>query len=244
MSSLTDAARTLVPARGDPSGPLPPLLVGMTVVTGLVDAFSYLTLGHVFVANMTGNVVFLAFAIAGAPGFSIASSLVAFAGFAAGSALGGRFAVVFGRHRGRLLGVTATVQLLVLAAAVGVSASTAGHIIVNGDRYALIALLGAAMGLQNAAARKLAVPDLTTTVLTLTTTGIFADMRALGGPGSKVGRRLVSILAMFAGACVGAVILVHASKTVVLVIAAALLLVIAAFTTLASRGTPKWTEAK
>ncbi len=49
----------------------------MTLVTGLVDAFSYLVLGHVFVANMTGNVVFLAFALAGAAGFSIPASLVA-----------------------------------------------------------------------------------------------------------------------------------------------------------------------
>jgi hypothetical protein len=51
----------------DPShGPLPLLLVCLTVVTGLVDAFSYLRLGHVFVANMTGNVVFLGFGLAGA----------------------------------------------------------------------------------------------------------------------------------------------------------------------------------
>ena len=48
-----------------PDGPLPVFLVGLTVVTGLVDAFSYLSLGHVFVANMTGNVVFLGFALAG-----------------------------------------------------------------------------------------------------------------------------------------------------------------------------------
>jgi len=40
----------------------------LTVVTGLVDAFSYLVLGHVFVANMAGNVVFLGFALAGAAG--------------------------------------------------------------------------------------------------------------------------------------------------------------------------------
>ena len=40
-----------------PHGPLPVLLVCLTVVTSLVDAFSYLRLGHVFVANMTGNVV-------------------------------------------------------------------------------------------------------------------------------------------------------------------------------------------
>ena len=56
----------------------------MTLVTGLVDAFSYLALGHVFVANMTGNVVFLGFAVAGADGFSILASLVAGASFLMG----------------------------------------------------------------------------------------------------------------------------------------------------------------
>ena len=63
----TEVRETLIPGRNDRFGPLPPLLVGLTVVTGLVDAFSYLLLGHVFVANMTGNVVFLGFAVAGAP---------------------------------------------------------------------------------------------------------------------------------------------------------------------------------
>ncbi len=55
----------IIPGRGGEHGPLPPLLVAMTVVTGLVDAFSYLVLGQVFVANMTGNVAFPAFAPAG-----------------------------------------------------------------------------------------------------------------------------------------------------------------------------------
>ena len=79
---LTEVRETLIPSRNDRFGPLPPLLVGLTVVTGLVDAFSYLLLGHVFVANMTGNVVFLGFAVAGASGFSIAASLVALVSFA------------------------------------------------------------------------------------------------------------------------------------------------------------------
>jgi hypothetical protein len=57
------------------NGPLPGFLVALTVVTGLVDAFSYLSLGHVFVANMTGNVVFLGFAMAGAGDISITRSL-------------------------------------------------------------------------------------------------------------------------------------------------------------------------
>src|SRR5712691_12754479 len=93
---LADARDVLVPGKGGKHGPLPPLLVGMTLVTGLVDAFSYLVLGHVFVANMTGNVVFLGFALAGASGFSISASLVALAAFGLGAVTGGRLA----RHVG------------------------------------------------------------------------------------------------------------------------------------------------
>ena len=63
---LADARDTVIPGRTGRHGPLPALLISMTLVTGLVDAFSYLVLGHVFVANMTGNVVFLGFALAGA----------------------------------------------------------------------------------------------------------------------------------------------------------------------------------
>jgi hypothetical protein len=67
MSFLPELRQTLLPARDSKHGPLPPLLVAMTFVTGLVDAFSYLLLGHVFVANMTGNVVLLGFALVGRP---------------------------------------------------------------------------------------------------------------------------------------------------------------------------------
>ena len=86
---FTEVRQTLVPRGEVKHGPLPPLLVAMTLVTGLVDAFSYLVLGHVFVANMTGNVVFLAFALAGASGFSILASLVALFSFVLGSLGGG-----------------------------------------------------------------------------------------------------------------------------------------------------------
>ncbi len=76
---LADARQTVAPPRGARDGVLPPLLVGLTVVTGLLDAFSYLVLGHVFVANMTGNVVFFAFALAGVRGFSAPASVAAVA---------------------------------------------------------------------------------------------------------------------------------------------------------------------
>src|ERR1700685_2526489 len=71
-------------------GPLPELLLTLTLVTGIVDAVSILALGRVFVANMTGNVVFAGFAITGAPGFSLGASLFALGGFLVGAALGGR----------------------------------------------------------------------------------------------------------------------------------------------------------
>ena len=59
-------------------------MILLTIVTGLVDAVAYLRLGHVFVANMTGNVVFLGFSAAGAPGLSVVGSLVAIACFLPG----------------------------------------------------------------------------------------------------------------------------------------------------------------
>ncbi len=58
-------------------GPLPALLVGLTALTGIVDAVSILALGRVFVANMTGNVVFAGFALAGAAAVTTASTAVA-----------------------------------------------------------------------------------------------------------------------------------------------------------------------
>ena len=86
-----------------PHGPLRPLLLVLTVVTGVVDAVSILELGRVFVANMTGNVVFIGFALAGAPGFSLAASLSALAGFLVAAALYGVLARRIGRAAGSTL---------------------------------------------------------------------------------------------------------------------------------------------
>jgi uncharacterized membrane protein YoaK (UPF0700 family) len=231
---LMEAWRTVVPAADDPHRPLPPLLLGLTVVTGLVDAFSYLVLGHVFVANMTGNVVFLGFALAGASGFSLAASLVALAAFGLGALAGGRVSKRLGMLRGRLLAVAATVEVCLVVASVGIAA-TVGEPPSGVARYLLIVLLAVATGTQNAAARKLAVPDLTTTVLTLTITGIFADGRLAGGAASKLGRRLTSIASMFLGGLVGAVLVLHADASLAIAAAAAILVVVAAAAALQSR---------
>ena len=219
---LADVKQTLAPSRDSKDGLLPPLLVAKTAVTGLVDAFSYLALGHVFVANMTGNVVFLAFAIAGVPGFSAPDSLVAIAAFGFGAIIAGRLAARFPERREILLAATAGSQALLVLVAV-VLAIAAATPVQAGYRYPLIVLLAAAMGMQNATARKLAVPDLTTTVLTLTITGIAADRDP-----SKVTRRLISVAAMLAGACIGAVLVLHTRIYYPLIIAVVMLAAVAA----------------
>jgi uncharacterized membrane protein YoaK (UPF0700 family) len=239
MNVLRDARRTLVPDLGSRHGPLPPLLVALTVVTGIVDAFSYLLLGHVFVANMTGNVVFVAFALLGAPGFSIAASVVALAAFAAGAGVGGRIAHRESAHRGRLLlgATTMEAALVVVALVVAVAADRPYD---AAARYSMIVLLGIALGAQNAAVRALAVPDLTTTVLTMTITGMSADSQAAGGADGKLGRRALSMLAMFLGALVGAAIALHGAAALTLLPAAVLLPATAAATQMYARRGGGW----
>ena len=201
-----------------------PILVSLavlTVVSGVGDAISYLGLGHVFVANMTGNVVFLGFAAAGAGQLSVPASLIALAAFLVGSLLGGRL----GRQQAqktRRLRYALTLQIAVIAAATAI-VGVAGHV---GDvRYALTAVLAIAMGLQNSTVRALSVPDMTTTVLTLTLTGLAADSSAAGGTNPRWARRTSAVVLMLSGAVLGAVLLLHVGMPVAL---AAMLSLIAA----------------
>ena len=241
--NLHEAWRTLVPERGAPFGPLPPLMLALTLVTGFVDAYSYLALGHVFVANMTGNVVFSGFSIAGAPGFSLVASLVALATFSLGALAGGRVARVDRTHRGRLLSTALVIQGTLILAAYLVAQLAASPDTSAASRYVLIVLLGLAMGVQNAAARALAVPDLTTTVLTLTITGTSADSKVAGGPGGKAGRRLLSVAAMFLGALLGAVAILHGHAPLSLLGALILLTAAASVTWPTRTSTADWTRA-
>jgi uncharacterized membrane protein YoaK (UPF0700 family) len=230
ITTLTDGSRDGWPHPARAQGPLRPLLVGLTVVTGLVDAFSYLSLGHVFVANLTGNVVFLGFGLAGVNSIAITGSLVAILAFGFGALLGGRCAARRELHRGHLLAAaTATQSGLVIAAAI--VARTAG-VGAPGAGLCLVGLLGVAMGGQNAVARRLAVPDLTTTVLTLTVTGLVADASSW----SVRRHRLVPVAAMLAGALVGGVLLLRVNTAAPLWLAAALLATCSVIAYAAARG--------
>src|SRR5712691_12337890 len=195
--------------RDQKKDPIPTALLVLTLVTGLVDAVSVLALGHVFTANMTGNVVFLAFAVSGAPGFSIGRSLVSLAAFFVGAVLGGRFFNAMAetsKRRWVLSAMCAEAGLLFIAAWVsaGLDRESAGP---QGLIYAAIVLMAVAMGLRNATVRQLAVPDLTTTVLTLTLTGLAADSSLAGGSNPRIARRIAAVLTMFAGAVIGTLLL-------------------------------------
>lgn len=222
LTVAEDIRGTLWPAADSEHGRLPPLMLMLTVVTGLVDSLSYLRLGHVFVANMTGNVVFLGFSLAGAAGLSTAASLVAIASFLVGGLVGGRAGTLLKQGRHAVLRAAIVIKLALVVAATVLAAVAGGHIH-GATRYVLIVLLAIAMGIQNATVRRLAVPDLTTTVLTMTLTGIASDSRLAGGVESKIGRRLLSVLAMLIGALVGAVLLLKVANWLPLAIAAALL---------------------
>lgn len=267
-SHLAEAGRTIIPRKNDRYGLLSPALVVLTFVAGLVDALSYLALGHVFVANVTGNIVFLGFAFAHAQGFVWWTSALTLVAFMVGALIGGRIIRRFGSNRAKHLLVSTCVQLaFVITALIGIwllnrfspeptmggmggsitassavgaeSAATnissaqpslnfptASHIDLH--IIMLIVLLAPAMGVQNSTARKLSVPDLPTTVLTMTLTGIVADTSAHGHEQSKLGRRVVVMLALALGALTGAVLQTHGYEDVILlVMIACLLLVIA-----------------
>jgi uncharacterized membrane protein YoaK (UPF0700 family) len=242
MPTMTSSTNVPSSLHDDRHGPLPMLLLVLTTVTGLVDAVSYLKLGHVFVANMTGNVVFLGFAVAGGADFSLPASIAAIAAFLAGALAGGGLGSRIGRHRGRHLAIATYIEIALVGAALAVSAIGA-DIGANQLQYALIVLLALAMGLQNATARRLAVPDLTTTVLTLTLTGLAADSKIVGGNAPNIGRRLLAVATMFAGALIGAVLVFQVSVSAALALALVLLIVngIAAYQM--SSSTDPWTVA-
>ena len=221
---------------GKPQGPLPPLLLVLTVVTGVVDAVSILRLGRVFVANMTGNVVFSGLALVGAPGFSFSASLAALAGFLVGALGGGSLTKRLGHDRGLLLRAGAAAELVLVAAALGMTAGLPAA----AARDGMAALLALAMGIQNAVARRLAVPDLTTTVLTMTLTGIAADVEAEGHGRAALGRRVLAVVTMLAGAAGGALLVLHVGPGAALGVAVGLLAVVTAGAALAVRQPGPW----
>jgi uncharacterized membrane protein YoaK (UPF0700 family) len=208
--------------------PLTRALLLLTFSTGLVDAASYLGIGRVFAANMTGNIVLLGFGIAGAGGLPVVAPLVSLGGFLLGAGIGGVLASRLTHHRRNFLAALGIETALLLGAAVVAAAIHVRAGAFSGD--VVIALLAFGMGVRNSTVKKLAIPDLTTTVLTMTLTGLAAESRLFGGTGAGTVRRAAAVGSMLLGALTGALLL-KTSLALVLVVAAAL----AGGTLLASR---------
>jgi hypothetical protein len=193
------------PHQGAHGPPLPGLLILLSVTTGLIDAVSVLGLAKTFSANMTGNIVFLVSVLPGRRG-SVSSRTL--------SRWQPSLAVLDCRADGPCLWQKAA-QALVDGrrhrrdrAPVGGGGDRARlRSAGSSPRWALFAIIGltaVAMGFRNATIRQLKVPDLTTTVLTLTITGIAADSSLAGGSNLNLARRIAAVVAILLGAALGA----------------------------------------
>jgi uncharacterized membrane protein YoaK (UPF0700 family) len=209
-----------------PFDPRVPLLLLLSMTTGLIDAASVLGLGKVFTANMTGNVVFLGFAAADVPGFNVMPFVVAIASFMIGAVVAGR---IGNSHRGeserRWLVISAIFETALLwAAAVIALGFDIARQAPEARLFVIIALTGVAMGYRNATIRQLKIADLTTTVLTLTLTGLGADSTAAGGGNPNWQRRIGAVVAILVGAAAGAYLLLRVGLAAPLALAGALVL--------------------
>jgi uncharacterized membrane protein YoaK (UPF0700 family) len=192
-------------------------LLLLTFTTGLVDAVSFIGIGRVFTANMTGNVALLGFGLAGGAQLPVLAPLVSLAGFLAGAGGGGALAGRLGTRRKKHIGAALAIEVILIASATMLAALVKIHV-GAASGLAVIVLLALAMGVRNATMRRVGVVDLTTTVLTGTLTNLAAGLPMFGGSGDATVRRLLTVLALLLGALSGALLL---QVTLVLAMAAA-----------------------
>jgi uncharacterized membrane protein YoaK (UPF0700 family) len=178
-------------------------LLLLTFATGLVDAIGVLVLGHIFVANMTGNIIFLGFWFVPGTGIDLTAAIVAFVGFITGTVIGGRLARHLGSRSRRWLTTSLSIEIVTLIALsiLGGTGAVSYH---NDTKLILIAGLAITFGVQNSTARQFGVQELSTTVLTSTVVGIGVDSRLAGGTGEREKLRYSVIFTLCAGAIVGA----------------------------------------
>jgi uncharacterized membrane protein YoaK (UPF0700 family) len=211
-------------------------MIALTFVTGVVDAVGFLGLDRVFTGNMTGNIVILGMGVAGADELPVLGPAVALAGFTAGAFAAGW---VLRERPGGSAPSTWDVRvtaLLSLGAATLLTLTVIAVVVENFGTHMQVVIataIAAVMGLQAMVARKLAVKDMTTVVVTSTLTSLAGETWVRGTSGAIVNRRFSAIVVIFLGALAGAALLqihmavplgVATAGTVVVVVAGHLLL--------------------
>jgi uncharacterized membrane protein YoaK (UPF0700 family) len=182
-------------------------------VAGATDALSYLGLGQVFTANMTGNLVLLGVGAGRGGGAEVGRAAAAFLAFAVGVALSTR--LVARPERQELWPREVTLALCVvlvaeLAFLIGWELADA-HPTGTG-RLALIGASGLAMGTQSAGVRSLELSGISTTYVTGTLTALLGELAALASPGVSALRRAGVLVGLLAGAVGEALLLIHARR--------------------------------
>lgn len=181
-------------------------LLLLTASTGVIDADSYLALDHVFTGNMTGNVLFIGFALAGVAGIPFVNNSIALVGFVVGTIVGGR---IVGRGHPKTLPRVSAVTLLcggILALALATTWTLLGTL-AQPILLVLTFLLACVMGSQVSAVRPIGNSDVTTIVVTNTLANLARDSRLAGGRFENWLPRLLAILAMGVGGAIGALII-------------------------------------
>lgn len=180
-------------------------LLLLTFATGLADAISVLVLGHVFVANMTGNVIFLGFWLAPRTNVDLTAVVVALPTFVITTIVSGRLTRHFGSRTRPWITIVLTLEIVLLT----VLSILAGAGVLryhDNTKLIIIGFLAVTFGMQHSSARQFGIAELSTTVLTATIVSLGMDSRLSGGTGAREKLRFTVVFTMCAGAFAGATI--------------------------------------
>ena len=178
-------------------------LLLLTFATGLADSLSILVLGHVFVANMTGNVIFLGFWLAPRTSIDLTAVAVALPTFVTTTILSGRLSRHFGIRTRPWITTVLTTEIVLLATLSILAGAGVLHYHDN-TKLIMIGFLAVTFGLQHSSARQFGIQELSTTVLTSTIVSLGIDSRLSGGTGERQKLRFTVVFTMCAGAFLGA----------------------------------------
>lgn len=187
------------------------LLTLLAFGAGAVDAISYLGLGRVFTANMTGNLVLLGLSASRSEGAATLRAAVSLMTFVAGVFAATRIAGRAPKAPSWTSRVTVALALEVACQATLLAswAATSGRPGATLEGF-LVGLSALAMGLQSGAVRALGIDGVSTTYITGTLTGLIGGLATSSGSRRDWARRARVVGALLVGAVCSGLLVVHA----------------------------------
>ena len=189
------------------------VMFALTATAGAVDAVTFLGLGRAFAALATGNVLLLSFGVANAPGISIARPAEALVAFVGGVAAAHAIVVtVSGRGRRWFVAALAGEVAVIAGAGVYAVIVSGTHSLPGHASAIVVVLLAAAMGWRSRRTVEAAIPDMPTTAVQISLVKAVADVlsfRTVPGraPALARARRIGTVVGLFTGGVIGALLL-------------------------------------